>query len=152
LRAPPRGRRPPRPAGARRRRRAGQSVRRGEGTRGGPFGGGGPMMTETERPGSISREPTPLEGGWDPVFRPLTLGFAWLTILLVVFLVYQIGSAAAPAVQRYGLDFLTTQTWDAGKEKFGVLPQIWGTLYTSVLGLLLGSVMGLAVAIFLTQD
>src|SRR5262249_5766695 len=101
---------------------------------------------------TIAREPTPAEMGWDRVFRGLTYSFAWLTILTVVFLVYQIGHAAAPAVERYGLDFLTTATWDAGKDKFGIRPAIWGTLYTSLLGLVIGWLFGLAVALFLTQD
>ena len=37
-------------------------------------------------------------------------------------------------------------------EQFGILPQIWGTLYSSFLALLLGGLFGIAIAIFLTQD
>ena len=36
--------------------------------------------------------------------------------------------------------------------KFGILPEIWGTLYSSLLALLIGGFFGLGVAIFLTQD
>jgi phosphate transport system permease protein len=100
----------------------------------------------------IARPPTGLEQALDRGFRGLTRGFAWLTVLAVVFLVYEIGKAAAPAAQKYGLSFLTAERWDSGREEFGIRPEIWGTLYSSVLGVAIGAVFGLAVAIFLTQD
>ena len=37
-------------------------------------------------------------------------------------------------------------------ETFGILPEIWGTLYSSLLALLIGGFFGVTVAIFLTQD
>jgi phosphate transport system permease protein len=100
---------------------------------------------------SISREPTPGEIRRDRWFRGLTFAFAWLTILTVVFVIWQIAAAAAPAIAEFGIDPLTSTKWD-GKKNFGILPQIWGTLYSSILGVGIGSVFGVAVAIFLTQD
>ncbi len=52
----------------------------------------------------------------------------------------------------HGVSFLTSSTWDANKAQFGVLPQIWGTLYSSFLALVMGGFFGLVIAIFLTQD
>jgi phosphate transport system permease protein len=102
-------------------------------------------------PPTISRPPTTSERLFDRAFRDLTFVFAWGTILLVAFIVYQIGSTASPAVQKHGVKFLSGSQWNASKEQFGILPQIWGTLYSSILGVGLGSAFGLAVAIFLTQ-
>jgi phosphate transport system permease protein len=86
------------------------------------------------------------------LFRGLTFAFAWLTIVLMLYLLWKVGGNAAPAMQKYGLSFITSTTWDVNKGQFGVLPEIWGTLYSSVLALLLGGFFGLAIAIFLTQD
>jgi phosphate transport system permease protein len=88
----------------------------------------------------------------DRAFRGLTLVFAALTIALVAWILLEIGGKAAPAMQKYGLSFLTSTTWDVNKAQFGVLPEIWGTLYSSVLALLLGGFFGVSIAIFLTQD
>jgi phosphate transport system permease protein len=99
----------------------------------------------------IARPPNATDIFLDRLFRSLAFGFAWLTILTVLFLVLQIGQSATNAAEKYGSSFLTTSTWDAGKEKFGVLPQIWGTLYSSILGVFLGGAFGLAVAIFLSE-
>jgi phosphate transport system permease protein len=104
----------------------------------------------TDKESSIGRPPTTLEVVVDRGFRGLTGAFAWLTILLVVFLVWQIGATASPAIQKYGLKFLTSDKWD--KNDAGVAVQLKGTLYSSFLGVAIGTVFGLAVAIFLTQD
>jgi phosphate transport system permease protein len=107
------------------------------------------LLSEKE-PGSVSRPPTRFENLADRAFRGLTFAFAWLTLLAVLFLVVQIGRVGYPAMREYGLDFLTTTTWD-GKH-FGILPEIWGTLYSSVVGVGLGALFGLAIAIFLTEN
>src|SRR6516162_2957174 len=41
-----------------------------------------------------------------------------------------------------------TAGWDVD---FGIPPAIWGTVYTSFLGLAIGSAFGLAIAIFLSE-
>ena len=101
---------------------------------------------------SISRPPSRLDTCLDRSFRGLTFAFAWLTIVLMMYLLWRVGDSAAPAIQKYGLSFLTSTTWDVNKGQFGVLPEIWGTLYSSVLALLLGGFFGVAIAICLTQD
>lgn len=72
-------------------------------------------------------------------------------MLLVVFIVLRIASQAMPAFRQYGLHFLATKTWDPNKDQFGVLPEIWGTVYTSLLALFIGSAFGVAAAIFLSE-
>ena len=57
-----------------------------------------------------------------------------------------------PAIYNYHLGFLTSTNWNVQEAKFGILPQIWGTLYSSFLALLIGGFFGLTVAIFLTQE
>ena len=102
--------------------------------------------------GTLSRAPTAGEVARDIWFRRMTLFFAWFIIFLVGLIVFQIARVAAPAVSEHGLDFLTEKKWDAGSGKFGILPEIWGTLYSSILGVAIGAFFGISVAIFLTQD
>jgi len=70
---------------------------------------------------------------------------------VVIFIVLRIAFAAAPAVRQYGLGFLTTRTWDPNRDQFGILPEIWGTLYTSLLALVIGGAFGVAAAVFLSE-
>src|SRR5262249_15097099 len=100
----------------------------------------------------ISRPPTRREVLSDRWFRALTRGLAWAVLGLVVFLVVQLAITAGPAMRDQGLRFLTTWKWDPSGNRYGILPQIGGTLYSSILGVALGSLFGVAVAIVLTQD
>jgi phosphate transport system permease protein len=109
-------------------------------------------VRERTTTGSISRPPSTADVFVDRVFRALTFIFAGLTIVLVLYIVVEIGGKAAPAMQKYGVSFISSTTWDVNKGRFGVLPEIWGTLYSSVLALLLGGFFGVSIAIFLTQD
>ena len=72
----------------------------------------------------------------DRVFRVLLTLAAVAIPVLVGFLVYELWSGAQLAVERFGLDFVTTSAWDPVSEKFGAVPLIFGTLLSSLLALL----------------
>jgi phosphate transport system permease protein len=101
---------------------------------------------------TITRPPSGGERSTDAIFRAIAYACAGLIVLLVIAILWELGKEAMPAVAEYGLGFWYGTTWDVNKETFGVLPEIWGTLYSSLLALLLGGVFGIAIAIFLTQD
>lgn len=100
----------------------------------------------------ITRAPSAAEFTNDAIFRGIAYTCALLIIVLVAFILWEIGKEAMPAMQVHGLGFWSGTTWDVNKQQFGVLPEIWGTLYSSLLALVIGGVFGVAIAIFLTQD
>jgi phosphate transport system permease protein len=111
-------------------------------------------MAATDRAGaadSISRPPSTAEVVADRVFRSGTRLAAWAAVALVFYVVWNIARQAFPAVHAYGAAFLVGTVWDANKAQFGILPAIVGTLYTSFLGLAIGSAFGIAIAIFLSE-
>ena len=87
----------------------------------------------------------------DSLFRSFAYLCALSIVLLLAFIVFELGSQALPAMQKHGLGFITGTTWDSNKEMFGVLPEIWGTLYSSLIALVIGGGLGVGIAIFLTQ-
>src|SRR5215471_663868 len=101
---------------------------------------------------AISSPPSAWDLFFDRLFRGLALAFAWLTIILLLYILWEIGGKAVPAILKYGPAFVSSTTWDVRAGQFGVLPEIWGTMYSSLLALLIGGVFGIAIAIFLTQD
>jgi len=100
----------------------------------------------------ISAPPSTLEYASDRIFRAIALSAASVIIILTAYILWEVAGKAMPAISDYGLGFITGTEWDVNKGTFGVLPEIWGTLYSSLLALLLGGVFGIAIAIFLTQD
>jgi phosphate transport system permease protein len=55
------------------------------------------------------------------------------------------------SLQRFGLNFWRTSNWDPVAGEFGALPFIWGTLYSSVLALLLATPVALGIAVFISE-
>jgi phosphate transport system permease protein len=102
--------------------------------------------------GSISRPPTRSERVADRLTHVVTVVCAWAVILLVTYIVLRVFWTARPALARFGGSLLLETTWDTNRELFGLLPAIWGTLYSSALGLLIGTFFGLCIAIVLSQD
>jgi phosphate transport system permease protein len=106
-------------------------------------------MKEAE---TLSKPPSSLDIFLNTSFRALTYAFTLATILLLAYIVFRIGGQALPALSKYGLGFLVSTTWDVNARQFGILPEIWGTLYSSILALFIGGFFGITIAIFLTQD
>ena len=87
----------------------------------------------------------------DALFRNLTFAAALLvlSILFGVFVSLMIG--AAPAFSTFGLDFLTTQSWNPVTEKFGALAPVYGTIITSLIAMGIAVPVGIGIAIFTTE-
>jgi phosphate transport system permease protein len=109
-------------------------------------------LPDSTAPRSVSQPPTGAEVGIDRGFTWFATACAAFIAVLVVYIVYEIGRQATPAIASFGLGFLVNATWDVQNGQFGILPEIWGTLYSSLLALLIGGFCGVMVAIFLTQD
>ncbi len=67
-------------------------------------------------------------------------------------IVYEIVSGAWPAIQKFGLGFLTSSSWVPNRENFGVFPFIIGTAASSLIAILFALPLGLAIAIFLSEN
>lgn len=87
----------------------------------------------------------------DRPFQLLLAVMAAAVPLIIGAVLVALIAAAAPAIQRFGVGFFVTSTWDPVAEEFGVLPFIYGTLVSSALALLIAVPLGLGVAIFLAE-
>jgi phosphate transport system permease protein len=84
-------------------------------------------------------------------FRVGTGAFALVLILIVVAIGFELTRQSMLSIQKFGLAFWRTDTWDPVAEEFGALPFIWGTLYSSVLALLLAAPVALGIAVFISE-
>ncbi len=85
------------------------------------------------------------------VYRILLTASALLLPLLLVTVAAELASGAWPAIRRFGLGFLARSTWDPVGGEFGSLPLIFGTLYSSLVALVIAVPLALGTAIFLTE-
>ena len=100
----------------------------------------------------IARAPTTRELGTDRAFKWATRICAALSGLLVALIVILIAKEAMPAIVKYGPHFIVSKKWDAGKGQFGILPEIFGTVLSSAIGVALAGLFGVVTAVFLTEE
>jgi phosphate transport system permease protein len=87
----------------------------------------------------------------DTIFSRLTLFFGLLIVVILVGLLIILNIDAWPAIQKFGLSFLTSTEWNPVKDEFGALPAIYGTLLSSLIGLVIAVPISLGSAIFLSE-
>src|SRR5512133_80224 len=84
-------------------------------------------------------------------FRIATGVFGFLLVAVVVAIGFELTRQSAMTTQKFGLNFWRTTTWDPVVGDFGALPFIWGTLYSSILALLISTPIALGIAIFINE-
>ena len=87
----------------------------------------------------------------DVVYRTVLTALALLLPLLLVLIAIELVANAMPAVSKFGFGFLTHSTWDPVRGEFGALPLIFGTLYSSLVALIIAVPLALGCAVFLTE-
>ncbi len=87
----------------------------------------------------------------DRIFGWLAKGAALFTLCVLIAILLSLTSSAWPAIEKYGLGFLTSTTWDPVQEEFGGLVMIYGTLATSFIALVIAVPVSFGIALFLTE-
>ncbi len=89
----------------------------------------------------------------DKLFKIFTAAIAASTAVILVVTAYTLTSGSIPALQRFGPNFVFGTSWNPveGREAFGALPYVLGTLVTSGIALLIGVPLSLGIAIFLVE-
>ena len=88
----------------------------------------------------------------DAIFQKTSQGLAIAILLLVAAIAFELVIAAIPALKEFGLGFLWTMEWNPVKNIYGILPQIYGTVVSSLVAIALAMPLGVGIAIFLNED
>jgi phosphate transport system permease protein len=111
------------------------------------------MTAVKEVEATRSAPPVSLESAnyGDRVFKLILTLAALLIPVMLAFLVYELWTGSRLAIDRFGLSFVTSSTWDPVAEEFGAFPLMFGTLLSSLIALLIAVPLSLGVAIYLTE-
>jgi phosphate transport system permease protein len=77
--------------------------------------------------------------------------FAVLVLVVVVAIGGELAWQSRLSIREFGWQFWQTGVWDPVANEFGARPFIWGTLYSSVLALLISTPVALGIAIFVSE-
>jgi phosphate transport system permease protein len=88
----------------------------------------------------------------DTIFSSITAIASFTVIIFIIGILYVLISESSLAITKFGfIKFLTSTDWDPVKESFGALTNIYGTVLTTVLSLMIAEPVGLGIAIFVTE-
>jgi len=93
---------------------------------------------------------TPRSGS-DLGFRLGTGAFAALVLTIVVSIGIVLFRESILSIREFGLYFWITDTWDPVAAQFGARPFIWGTIYSSILALIIATPISLGIATYLSE-
>jgi phosphate transport system permease protein len=85
------------------------------------------------------------------MFRAGTGVFGLLLVVIVAAIGFELYRQSRLSITQFGWNFWQTDTWDPVSGEFGARPFIWGTLYSSVLALLLATPISLGIAIYISE-
>ena len=74
-------------------------------------------------------------------------------LIMIVLLVFQLFAESYPIWEENGLSFIVGSDWNAveGRESFGALPYIFGTLVTAALAMAIGVPLSIGIAMFISD-
>ena len=89
--------------------------------------------------------------GSDLGFRLGTGAFAALVLAIVISIGIVLFRESILSIREFGLRFWITDTWDPVAAQFGARPFIWGTIYSSILALIIATPISLGIATYLSE-
>lgn len=98
-----------------------------------------------------TRRGSPRRNLGDLIFKNLTLLFAVFVLALILLMGYEMYDGAKLSIEKFGLDFVTSTTWDPVLEEYGALPFIFGTLVSSLIAIAISVPLSIGIAIFLSE-
>ena len=84
-------------------------------------------------------------------FRLFTGSFAVALLVIVAGIGVELYRESVLSIHEFGFKFWVTDIWDPVSGEFGARPFIWGTLYSSLLALLIAAPISLGIATYLSE-
>lgn len=110
------------------------------------------MTTQGQNLQRIVRPPSQFEKSLDRGFIWLTRIFALAIAGLLLWIAIQVAIQAFPAIREFGVSFLGKSAWNPVNNDYGVLPQVYGTVVSAFIGLLIAVPIGVGTAVILSEN
>lgn len=88
----------------------------------------------------------------DKIYRSVLLISASSILLIVAAIFYMMVSNSMPTIREYGAAFLFGTEWNPSQSVFGAMPFIYGTVVSSMVGLVIAVPISLGIAVFLVEQ
>jgi phosphate transport system permease protein len=97
----------------------------------------------------VRRSAGPISG--DGIFRVVLWTCGLLVLVLLGAIIVLLFQGGLPALVNYGASFFWSTSWNPVTEKYGAGVMIYGTLFTSIIAVIIAVPMAFGIAFFLTE-
>jgi len=87
----------------------------------------------------------------DSVYTSVTFAASLSIFLIIICIAWNLSTASGESIKHFGFRYVSSPTWDETQDQYGILPFIFGTLYSSVIALILAVPVSIGAAIFLSE-
>jgi len=93
------------------------------------------------------------KGKGDRIFRWIVIGASGYTLLMLVLVTFSVVEGSIPVFSLEGLGFFIGTDWNPveGRESYGALPYVVGTLVTAGIAMAIGVPISLGIAVFISE-
>lgn len=107
-------------------------------------------MKETKKPQFLTKK---VYSTGDFIFKNLAAVMAASALIILIITGYELTSGSSQVIQHFGTNFFVGTAWNPveGREIYGALPYLIGTLITSGIALLIGVPLSIGIAVFLVE-
>jgi phosphate transport system permease protein len=87
----------------------------------------------------------------DRLFKGIAYAFGFLIIALLCTMIYEMYRGSGFAMREFGFSFIFSSEWDPVTEELGAWPFIFGTIFSSLLALIIATPISVGIAIYLVE-
>ncbi len=87
----------------------------------------------------------------DKIYSALTFLASLSIFVIIIWLAVSLARASGPSIHRFGWRFVTGSVWDETADSYHILPFIFGTLYSSLIAVILAVPVSIGAAVFLSE-
>lgn len=114
------------------------------------------MSTERTTIATVSSSTARFQGLWrgsvgNTAFFIVSLVAGITVLALLLAIIVQLVIESQLSIRTFGLGFLTSSLWDPVAEEFGALPFIYGTVVSSLIGMIIAVPLSVGAAVFLVE-
>ncbi|MEB3278964.1 MAG: phosphate ABC transporter permease subunit PstC [Lyngbya sp.] len=88
----------------------------------------------------------------DQAFLWFNRVLAFSVAAVLIWLAIEVTLAGVPAIKEFGASFIYTSAWNPPENNFGILPMIYGTIVSSLIGLLIAVPIAIGSAVVLSEN
>ena len=111
-----------------------------------------PLNVPADRPSSSLLGRSSASRALDPLLKWVLTGLAAAIFVLIAFFFIRLYVEAKPAFDRFGyVGFTFSSDWNVAKEVYGALPLLVGTVITSIIALIIGIPVAVAIALYVSE-